>query len=289
MDLKKIATTGIGYGIIRKITKLFIQLSPSFEEKYQILKDTLTTLDKQEHIGKLYYPGSGFDKTPKETLGLERVIHLSKEETNYFSHLGNGMKVQADFIHSPFKDNSFDATLLWGPPVDAILYAIPEFQRVTKENGLFVVGTEELSGSGRRDGKYPGNFDMVHYYLDTFLPRKNIPNIDSRIIVYENKKARKPNTGKLEETLTKLTSWELTEAYECGMFASFFVSAYLAYQIGLPINNLAVFSGGIGLFQSLRDVPKCTGIYTKAEYAAYSGLGGIIGGIAGAYCGYLLR
>ena len=55
----------------------------------RLLADTLKYLDNSYGISRLYYAGSGFDPVPRETLGVERVVHLSLEE-RFFPLLGVG-------------------------------------------------------------------------------------------------------------------------------------------------------------------------------------------------------
>ena len=49
------------------------------------LRETLIYLDKNYDLGKLYYPGSGWDRVPLETLGGKRVYHLSANENKGLS------------------------------------------------------------------------------------------------------------------------------------------------------------------------------------------------------------
>lgn len=150
----------------------------------RILYRTLKHLDQNYNIQKVYYPGSGFHKVPKRALGIEKVVHLSKEEIEggYFKNLGEGIKVQGDYMQSPFKDHSFDATLIWGIPPDTAIISIPEFLRVTKPNGLLITGTSELCQVGY------DNFDTIYLFLDRHLNRIKLPKIDFRIRVYQNLK-----------------------------------------------------------------------------------------------------
>lgn len=109
------------------------------------LKEVLKYLDEKYEIGKLYYPGSGWHITPKEALGKDRVTHLSLEENadfvegGYFGMLGEGVKVKGDYRFSPFKDKSFDATLIHDIPRESAIDSLSEFRRVTKEDGLIIV------------------------------------------------------------------------------------------------------------------------------------------------------
>ena len=59
----------------------------------------------------------------------------------------------ADFRHSPFRDNFFDATLIFGTPVESTAEAIDEFVRVTKLGGLIVL--------------YAGFYEEDDFYVET--------------------------------------------------------------------------------------------------------------------------
>jgi len=121
----------------------------------QIASDFLKFLDQEYCLGLFLYAGSGWDGVPKETLGLERVIHLSLEETKgnklkyrlpedivkhgYFGRLGEGVKVQGDFRKCPFKGESFGSCyihLVWH---DAVTEAKQDIVRVLKKNGLLII------------------------------------------------------------------------------------------------------------------------------------------------------
>jgi len=103
------------------------------------LARVLTHFDQTEGLGHLYYPGQGLHILPRDTLGVDRVTHLSLD-TDYFELFGEGIKVQGDYRTSPFPDNSFGSTLVWGLTQPSIVEAIDDILRVTKENGLIVVG-----------------------------------------------------------------------------------------------------------------------------------------------------
>lgn len=116
------------------------------------LGEALEALDEKYGIGKLYYPGSGWHTTPKEALGEGKIVHLSLEENasfvdgGYFALLGEGIKVKGDYRFSPFKDGSFDATLIHATPMSSTMDALSEFRRVTKEDGLIIVVSESENG-----------------------------------------------------------------------------------------------------------------------------------------------
>ncbi len=50
------------------------------EEADMLLSEVISYLDSSIGLGKLYYPGSGWDRVPLETLGPERVYHVSLNE-----------------------------------------------------------------------------------------------------------------------------------------------------------------------------------------------------------------
>lgn len=144
------------------------------------LSEALNILDKRYSIHKLYYPGSGFHAVPKEVLGIERVVHLSLEEVEYFKKLGSGVKVKGDYRKAPFKSGYFDATLVWGIPPETALEAIDEFLRVTKEDGLLIVGSSRIC-------YMPSSFDFIQYNLSTLIERVTIKGLNPEISVYKNK------------------------------------------------------------------------------------------------------
>lgn len=150
------------------------------------LDEILSYLDEEYNIGMLYYPGSGSDSTPKDTLGKDGVVHLSLEEnaertTPYFVFLGRGLKVKGDYRQAPFANDSFDATLIYGIPPESAIDAIPEFRRVTKHNGLLIVGSHEICPTG-------DDFDIVAEALDEQLDRIQMPSRFSGFSVYKNKR-----------------------------------------------------------------------------------------------------
>ena len=120
----------------------------------------------------MYYPGSGWDSIPKDTLGVERVVHLSLEEIEggYFKKLGHGINIVGDFRNSPFCSNVFDATLIYGIPPDAVLEAIPEFRRVTKIGGLIIVATEKICSVG-----YKYSFNIIYMILEQQIKAIELP------------------------------------------------------------------------------------------------------------------
>ncbi|MBL7100368.1 MAG: hypothetical protein ISS23_00260 [Nanoarchaeota archaeon] len=151
----------------------------------EILSGILRYLDSKYDIKTLYYPGSGWHKTPKETLGEDRTIHLSLEENReyiaggYFKKLGRGIKVRGDYRQSPFRNNKFDVTLIWGIPTETAREAINDFRRVTKKDGLFVVGNQNLCSML--------GFNVIYKSLDKQLERIPTPFEYLGIRVYQNK------------------------------------------------------------------------------------------------------
>ena len=123
----------------------------AYDIEYFVMKPLFDNIQENYDIGLLYYPGSGFDSVPKDILGIDRVVHVSLEEQNmlaenYFSKLGGGMKVRADYRAQIFKETSFDATLLYGIPMHSAIAALPEFRRVTKPDGLIIVEPTKIYG-----------------------------------------------------------------------------------------------------------------------------------------------
>lgn len=133
---------------------------------------------------KIYYPGSGFDRLPKAVFGENRVTHLSLEETGkvllkgdkrkkvggYFSKLGSGKKVEGDFLHSPFKDESFDMVLVHDTPFDATEGGLVEFWRVLRAGGVLV-----LDNSGWDDKqlqRFFGILRLLPEFLEQELPKE---------------------------------------------------------------------------------------------------------------------
>ncbi|MDA2922769.1 class I SAM-dependent methyltransferase [Patescibacteria group bacterium AH-259-L07] len=92
---------------------------------------------------KIYYPGSGTDKIPKEVLGEDSVVHLSLEENKeigfYFPRLGPGQKVEGNFLKSPFKDGAFDAVFIHDTPYQVTIRGLSEFYRVLKVEGILLL------------------------------------------------------------------------------------------------------------------------------------------------------
>lgn len=92
---------------------------------------------------KIVYAGCGFDTIPKTVFSEEKVFHTSlekfnKEDREYFNEIGNGHKIIANNIFSPFADSSFDLALLLGLEDQHIKNQKSEIVRVLKNNGLIV-------------------------------------------------------------------------------------------------------------------------------------------------------
>lgn len=84
-----------------------------YKEAQYLLLDWLKNSFPTE---KVLYAGSGFDILPKFVLGEEKVFHTSLEgyntdEINYFSELGDGIKVVADNVELPFLQSNFNMVL----------------------------------------------------------------------------------------------------------------------------------------------------------------------------------
>lgn len=122
----------------------------------QVVSDFLKFLDEEYDLGLFLYAGSGWDKVPKETLGLERVVHLSLEEVKgdkcgkfniiedvvkhgYFGRLGKGIKVQGDFRKCPFKDKTFGSCYIHYVLCEQVLEAKEDLTKVLDKNGLLII------------------------------------------------------------------------------------------------------------------------------------------------------
>lgn len=161
IDLDTVTKEELKFVYTEKNYKKKLYKYPELQEKVrliskQVASDFLKFLDKEYGLGLFLYAGSGWDKVPKETLGLERVIHLSLEETKgndlvkdhlpkdvakygYFGRLGEGIKVQGDFRECPFKDRVFGSCYIHYVWYDAVTEAKQDITRVLKENGLVII------------------------------------------------------------------------------------------------------------------------------------------------------
>lgn len=186
-----------------------------------LLKKLLVFLRDNGYIQKdslFYYPGSGWHDIPLQVFGADKVYHLSKEETKgdpdvlrdplfkgesapptqrkleifrggYFSQLrktGAKYMIEGDYRKTQdiFEDNKFAATLIWGVPPQTIIEALPELCRVTKENGLLILGTDQLYMEEKWSGKEP----IKETLEQRNLPRVPLPKEFSLICVYRNSK-----------------------------------------------------------------------------------------------------
>lgn len=114
------------------------------EEYKKNRKDFLVWIKNAYSPQRVYYPGSGNDKIPKEIFGEDKVIHLSLGPKNrgargYFTHLGSGHKIEGDFLKSPFKDKSFDAVFIHDTPCSVTIQGLEEFYRVLKNEGILIL------------------------------------------------------------------------------------------------------------------------------------------------------
>lgn len=94
----------------------------------------------------VYYPFSGWHITPREIFGQDRVVHLSNDDNNPFLRdIGSGIRVRGDVSRQPFRDEVFDVIFLNRHDVRGKdrkrIFA--EFRRVLKEDGLFVVDSDQ--------------------------------------------------------------------------------------------------------------------------------------------------
>ncbi|TSC62618.1 MAG: hypothetical protein G01um101448_805 [Parcubacteria group bacterium Gr01-1014_48] len=110
------------------------------------------------------YAGSGFDQIPRDILGEQTVIHLSREEEHpgrhtrsytegYFKYLGNGIKLGADFRHIPLKDKSIEIVYVHDSPFEVTAEATGEFNRILKEDGILILDSDCWT------------MEMVNYFL----------------------------------------------------------------------------------------------------------------------------
>ncbi|MBS3174443.1 hypothetical protein J4440_01020 [Candidatus Woesearchaeota archaeon] len=142
-----------------------------------LLSEILRYLDSQIGLGLLYYPGCGFDIVPRDTLGYERVVHVSLQPEHYFRLLGEGKNIAANYIQSPFHDNSFGSCLIWNAS-DSMLLALDENSRVTKQNGLIVLGDASFKKSC--------NFVRISNKMDSNYERLTLQDKFSDFRVYRN-------------------------------------------------------------------------------------------------------
>ncbi len=140
---KKLPKAMEGKEITEKIYKGMPIWHERMKEYEQNRKNFLQWIKNTYSPIKVYYPGSGIDKIPKEVLGEDKVIHLSLEENKevggYFSRLGPGNKIEGDFLNSPFKDKSFDAIVIHDTPEVVTRQALDEFHRVLEDNKILIL------------------------------------------------------------------------------------------------------------------------------------------------------
>lgn len=112
------------------------------QKRYAFLHWVKKTIDPQ----KIYYPGSGWDKIPKIVFGKNKIFHLSLEENKdvggYFPRLGNSIKIQGNFLESPFRDETFDLIIIHNSPYEVTVQGLSEFYRVLKTDGLLVLDND---------------------------------------------------------------------------------------------------------------------------------------------------
>jgi hypothetical protein len=190
--LKKIIKTSYSKLSMEKLPIPEIQMSFSIwhdqMEKYEKRREHfLEWAQKTYNIRRVYYPGSGADRLPKETLGEKIVVHLSKEENKsvggYFPRLGSGLKVEGNFLQTPFKDGSFDVVYIHDTPIKTTAEGLEEFARVLKNDGallldngnwddqellIFLGATREMF----QDEKLPSEFNNPANLLASISRRK---------------------------------------------------------------------------------------------------------------------
>lgn len=100
-------------------------------------------------IERVYYPGSGADRVPRDAIGRDRIIHLHRSDLHgpHFikdrkKRIGNrperDIEIEADFRCSPLKSESVDCVLVRGIPVHAAVEAIDDFLRVLEPGGFLI-------------------------------------------------------------------------------------------------------------------------------------------------------
>lgn len=168
IDLDTVTKEELRFVYTEKKYKKKLYKNPELQKRVrliskQVASDFLKFLDKEYGLGLFLYAGSGWDKVPKETLGLERVIHLSLEETKgnklikdhlpkdvakhgYFGRLGGGIKVQGDFRKCPFKDEAFGSCYIHYVWYDAITEAKHDVVRVLDKKGLLIIAKSSHRG-----------------------------------------------------------------------------------------------------------------------------------------------
>lgn len=117
----------------------------------------LRWIDRTYSPKTMLYPFSGWHTTPRDTLGDNRVVHLSNEIGNmgdprqFLRDLEYGLRVKGDARNQPFPDQSFDSVFLriGGGIIDLELddldggqglsKVMAECRRVVKPRGLFIV------------------------------------------------------------------------------------------------------------------------------------------------------
>lgn len=113
-----------------------------------IQKD-LRRIRREHDISLAYYPGSGYDVVPRDALGRDRVIHLSREEHDSYYRMKHAqdnlrgydkrdMELVGDFRSSPLKTASVDIVLVKGIPLHSALEALDDFERALKDDGLLL-------------------------------------------------------------------------------------------------------------------------------------------------------
>lgn len=117
----------------------------------------LRWIDRTYSPKRVLYPFSGWHTTPRDTLGENRVVHLSNETDDmdmprpFLRDLEYGLRVEGDARNQPFSDRTFDAVFLrTGNSLlqleldeleggEGLSKVMAEFRRVVKPRGLFIV------------------------------------------------------------------------------------------------------------------------------------------------------
>lgn len=119
----------------------------NFREHDRSEERDLRHLFSDYHIERVYYPGSGADRVPRDAIGRDRIIHLHRPDLHgpgfFKDRKGRtteeqDIEIDGDFRCSPLKSESVDCVLIRGIPVHAAVEAIDDFLRVLQPGGFLV-------------------------------------------------------------------------------------------------------------------------------------------------------
>ncbi len=112
----------------------------------------LQRLFSDHQVERVYYPGSGADRVPRNAIGKDRIIHLYRADIDHLiledrernrrrgriSTIQEDIEIDGDFRCSPLKSESVDCVLVRGIPVHTAVEAIDDFLRVLQPNGFLI-------------------------------------------------------------------------------------------------------------------------------------------------------